>query len=214
MRVEIWTDIVCPFCYIGKENFNAFLAELPEGEELTVINRSYELDPYASRTESKNSVASLAEKYGFSLEEAKARMQGAEDMAKKSGLAMNIFTTRGANTHDAHRLVHLAREKGREEAFLSALFQGHFVDGANLNDQDVLTRLWQEAGLEKKEAASALASGRKKEAVEADQLRAQQLGIRGVPYFLFDGRAEVSGAQPKEVFHRVYETLKKENRDR
>jgi len=76
MRVEIWADIVCPFCYIGKNNFRRFLEELPEGETLEIINRSYELDPYASRTESHNSVASLAEKYGFSLEEAKARMRG------------------------------------------------------------------------------------------------------------------------------------------
>lgn len=209
MRVEIWADIVCPFCYIGKNNFRRFLEELPEGETLEIINRSYELDPYASRTESPNSVASLAEKYGFSLEEAKARMRGVEEMAGKAGLPMNIFATRGANTHDAHRLVHLAKKSGKDEEVLDALFRGHFVEGLNLNDHEVLLALWKEAGLNEKEAREALASETMTEEVQADLLRAQELGIRGVPYFLFDGKAEVSGAQPKEVFHRVYETLTK-----
>ncbi|MFH5836812.1 DsbA family oxidoreductase [Proteiniclasticum sp. C24MP] len=210
MRVEIWTDIVCPFCYIGKNNFNRFLEDLPEGETIEVVNRSYELDPYASRTQSHNTVQSLADKYGFSVEEAKARMRGVEEMAEKAGLPMNIFEARGANTHDAHRLVHLAKEKGKDEEVMNALFRGHFVDGLNINDQDVLLSLWKEAGLEEKEAREALGSDTMKEAVERDLSSAQELGIRGVPYFLFDGKAEVSGAQPKEVFQRVYETLKKE----
>lgn len=208
MKVEIWSDIVCPFCYIGKHNFERFLEEMPDGETIEVVNRSYELDPNASRTESQNSVQSLADKYGFSIEEAKDRMRGVEQMAEKAGLPMNIFDARGANTHDLHRLTHLAKEKGKEEEIMKAFFKGYFVDGLNLNDQEVLLKIWNEAGLSEKEAVETLASDKLKDAVKNDLQRAQELGIRGVPYFLFDGKIEVSGAQPKEVFHRVYESLK------
>ena len=208
MKVEIWSDIVCPFCYIGKHNFERFLEELPDGETIEVVNRSYELDPNTSRTKSENSVQSLADKYGFSIEEAKDRMKGVEMMAENTGLPMNIFETRGANTHDLHRLIHLAKEEGKDEEVMKAFFKGHFVDGLNLNDHEVLLKIWSEEGLSEKEAVETLASDRLKDAVESDLKRAQELGIRGVPYFLFDGKIEVSGAQPKEAFHRVYESLK------
>jgi predicted DsbA family dithiol-disulfide isomerase len=208
LKVEIWSDIVCPFCYIGKHNFDLFLKELPDGETIEVVNRSYELDPNASRTKSQNSVQSLADKYGFSIEEAKDRMRGVEVMAEKAGLPMNIFDTRGANTHDLHRLAHLAKEEGKEEEIMKAFFKGHFVEGLNLNDHEVLLKIWNEAGLSEKEAVDTLASDRLKDEVENDLKIAKELGIRGVPYFLFDGKIEVSGAQPKEAFQRVYETLK------
>lgn len=208
MKVEIWSDIVCPFCYIGKHNFDLFLEELPEGETIEVINRSYELDPNASKTMSQNSIQSLADKYGFSIEEAKDRMRGVEMMAEKTGLPMNIFETRGANTHDLHRLIHLAKEEGKDEEVMKAFFKGHFVDGLNLNDHEVLLKIWNEAGLSEKEASETLASDRLKDAVENDLKLAKELGIRGVPYFLFDGKIEVSGAQPKEAFQRVYESIK------
>ncbi|HSR04878.1 MAG TPA: DsbA family oxidoreductase [Proteiniclasticum sp.] len=208
MKVEIWSDIVCPFCYIGKHNFDLFLQELPEGEAIEVINRSYELDPNASRTESQNSVQSLADKYGFSVEEAKDRMKGVEMMAEKTGLPMNIFETRGANTYDLHRLIHLAKENGKDEEVTKAFFKGHFVDGLNLNDHEVVLKIWNEVGLSEKEAVETLASDRLKDAVKKDLKRAKELGIRGVPFFLFDGKIEVSGAQTKEAFQRVYESLK------
>ena len=211
MKVEIWTDVVCPFCYIGKKVFDDFRRELPEGETMEVINRSYELSPEASRTDSVNTVSSLADKYGFSLEEARARMAGVEEMARRNGLHMNIFEAKGANTHDLHRLIHFAREKGREEELLSAFFRGHFVEGRSLNQREEILGLSEEAGLSIKEAEAVLESSSYQKEVEADKSKAMRLGIRGVPYFLFDGKYEVSGAQPKEVFQRVYETARKES---
>ena len=208
MKVEIWSDIVCPFCYIGKHSFSEFLKELPEGEDIEVINRSYELNPAASRTESENSVKSLADKYGFSLEEAKQRMEGVQIMAEKNGLEMNIFETRGANTHDLHRLVHLARDHGREEEMIEALFKGHFVNGLSLNDRDSVTEAALEAGLEEKEIVKLLDSELHHDSVVEDRNKAEALGIRGVPHFLFDGKYAVSGAQPKEAFLNVYNRAK------
>jgi len=208
LKVEIWSDIVCPFCYIGKHNFERFLEELPDGETIEVVNRSYELDPNASKTMSQNSVQSLADKYGFSIEEARDRMKGVEMMAEKTGLPMNIFETRGANTYDLHRLIHLAKENGKDEEVTKAFFKGHFVDGLNLNDHEVVLKIWNEMGLSEKEAVETLASDRLKDAVKKDLKRAKELGIRGVPFFLFDGKIEVSGAQTKEAFQRVYESLK------
>lgn len=208
LKVEIWSDIVCPFCYIGKHSFGEFLKELPEGEDIEVINRSYELNPAASRTESENSVRSLADKYGFSLEEAKNRMEGVQLMAEKNGLPMNIFETRGANTHDLHRLIHLAKEKGREEEMIEALFKGHFVKGLSMNDRDSVISIALEAGLDAEETVKLLDTDLYKDSVDEDRRRAEELGIRGVPHFLFDGIYAVSGAQPKEAFHSAYSKAK------
>jgi predicted DsbA family dithiol-disulfide isomerase len=209
LKVEIWSDIVCPFCYIGKHNFSQFLKDLPDGEDIEVINRSYELNPSASRTESENSVKSLADKYGFSLEDARQRMEGVQIMAQKHGLDMNIFETRGANTHDLHRLVHLARAKGREEEMMEALFKAHFVKGMSLNDRDSIIQTALEAGLDLKETEELLDTDLYHESVTDDRRKAESLGIRGVPHFLFDGKYAVSGAQPKEAFLDVYNRAKK-----
>lgn len=209
MKVEIWSDIVCPFCYIGKHNFSQFLKDLPDGEDIEVINRSYELNPSASRTESENSVKSLADKYGFSLEDARQRMEGVQIMAQKQGLDMNIFETRGANTHDLHRLVHLARAKGREEEMMEALFKAHFVKGMSLNDRDSIIQTALEAGLDLKETEELLDTDLYHESVTDDRRKAESLGIRGVPHFLFDGKYAVSGAQPKEAFLEMYKRAKK-----
>ena len=208
LKVEIWSDIVCPFCYIGKHNFSEFLKALPEGEEIEVINRSYELNPSASRTLSENSVKSLADKYGFTLEDARQRMEGVQVMAQNHGLEMNIFETRGANTHDLHRLVHLAREKGREEEMMASLFKAHFVNGLSLNERDSVINAALEAGLDDKETEELLDTNRYHDSVIEDRKKAEALGIRGVPHFLFDGKYAVSGAQPKEAFLSVYSRAK------
>ncbi len=209
LKVEIWSDIVCPFCYIGKHNFSQFLKDLPDGEDIEVINRSYELNPSASRTESENSVKSLADKYGFSLEDARQRMEGVQIMAQKQGLDMNIFETRGANTHDLHRLVHLARAEGSEEEMMDALFKAHFVKGMSLNERDSIIQTALEAGLDLKETEELLDTDLYHESVTDDRRKAESLGIRGVPHFLFDGKYAVSGAQPKEAFLDVYNRAKK-----
>lgn len=213
MKVEIWTDIVCPFCYIGKTVFQRFLSELPAGEPIEVINRSYELQPGASKTSSESTVEHLSQKYGISLEEAKGKIAGVNRMAEANGLAMNASDAVSANTYDLHRLVHLARAKGKEEEMLSALFTAHFVHNVNLNERNEQLKVATEAGISVEDAARVLDSKAYSDEVDQDKKKARDLRVSGVPYFLFNEKYYVSGAQPKEVFHQVYRQLKTEEQE-
>ena len=213
MKVEIWTDIVCPFCYIGKHVFNGFLSELPDSEEIEVINRSYELQPGASKTTSESTVEHLSKKYGISIEDAKGKIAGVNRMAEANGLTMNAMDAISANTYDLHRLVHLARAKGKEEEMLSALFTEHFVQNVNLNGRTEQLKVAKEAGLSEEDAVRMLDSKEYSENVDLDKKKARDLKVGGVPYFLFNDKYYVSGAQPKEVFHQVYNQLKKEEQE-
>lgn len=210
MKVEIYADIVCPFCYIGKNIFAKFMEE--SGEEIEVVYRSYELDPNSSRTESMNSVEALAKKYGFSMEEARDRMRSVEDMAKREEIPMNIFSTIGANTHDLHRLVYLAKETGKDGVLLEAFYRAHFVDGIALNDREEVLNITRQAGLPDEEVLTVLSSDRYEEKVEEDRNMAASLGITGVPFFVVDGKYGISGAQPKVVFHQLLDRMKKEKK--
>ena len=210
MKVEIWTDIVCPFCYIGKNVFDRFLAELPDGEEIEVINRSYELQPGASKTTSESTVEHLSKKYGISIEDAKGKINGVNKMAEANGLSMNAIDAISANTYDLHRLVHLARAKGKEEEMLSGLFTAHFVHNVNLNERAEQLKVAKEAGVSEEDALRVLDSKEYSEDVDRDKKKARDLKVGGVPYFLFNDKYFVSGAQPKEVFHQVFNQLKTE----
>ena len=213
MKVEIWTDVVCPFCYIGKNVFQRFLSELPDGEQIEVINRSYELQPGASRTTSESTVEYLSKKYGISIEDAKGKIAGVNQMAKANGLTMNAADAISANTYDLHRLVHLARAKGKEEEMLNKLFTAHFVYSVNLNERDEQLKVAIEAGISEEDAARVLDSTEYSEDVDLDKKKARDLRITGVPYFLFNDKYYVSGAQPKEVFYQVVNQLKTEEQE-
>lgn len=210
MKVEIYADIVCPFCYIGKNIFAKFQEEA--GEEIEVVHRSYELDPNSSRTESMNSLEALAKKYGFTKEEAKNRMSGVEDMAKRENLPMNIFSAVGANTHDLHRLVYLARETGKDSALLEAFYRAHFVDGIALNEREEVLKITAGIGLKEEEVLEVLESERYEEKIAEDRSLASSLGITGVPFFVVDGKYGVSGAQPKAIFHQILESIKSDKK--
>lgn len=210
MKVEIYADIVCPFCYIGKNIFAKFQEEA--GEEIEVVHRSYELDPNSSRTESMNSLEALAKKYGFTKEEAKNRMSGVEDMAKRENLPMNIFSAVGANTHDLHRLVYLARETGKDSALLEAFYRAHFVDGIALNEREEVLKITVGIGLKEEEVLEVLESDRYEEKIAEDRSLASSLGITGVPFFVVDGKYGVSGAQPKAIFHQILESIKSDKK--
>lgn len=213
MKVEIWTDIVCPFCYIGKDIFNRFLSELPDGEQIEVINRSYELQPGASKTSSESTVLYLSQKYGISIDEAKGKMAGVHQMAEANGLTMNAVDAISANTYDLHRLIHLARAKGKEEEMISGLFTAHFAHNVNLNERIEQLKVAKEAGISEEDAVRVLDSKEYSEDVDLDKKKARDLSVSGVPYFLFNDKYYVSGAQPKEVFHQVYNQLKTEEKE-
>lgn len=204
MRVEIWSDVVCPWCYIGKRRFETALARFPQGEDVEVRWRSFQLDPRAPRRSHESTVDLLRRKYGLSPEDAARREEEVEELAAAEGLVIRPDRV-PANTFDAHRLLHLAAERGRQDALQERLFAAYFAEGEVVSDRDTLLRLAQEAGLEEKAARLVLEGDAYAEAVEADATEARTLGARGVPFFVLGRRYAVSGAQPAELFLRALE---------
>ena len=203
MKIEIWSDILCPFCYIGKRRLEKALATFPHAGAVEVQWRSFELDPTADPAPGENQYARLARKYGQT--EAWARQTSANmvQMAAEEGLAFDFDQLVPANSLNAHRLVHLAARHGRQDAAKERLFKAYLEEGLNINDDAVLTRLGAELELSAAEVTELLASNEFEQQVRQDEYEAQQIGVRGVPYFVFDDKYAVSGAQPAELFKEV-----------
>jgi predicted DsbA family dithiol-disulfide isomerase len=195
MRIEIWSDVVCPFCYIGHARLRTALATFAHREDVEVIYRSFELDPGQATTEPL--AVALGERYGARA----ARMEEqVAAVARGERLAYRTDRLTGP-TVDAHRLLHLARERGRQDELLQALFKANFAEARNIFTVDVLLELAVRAGLDKAEARRVLSDPvAYLDAVRADEKEASRLGVSGVPFFLFDGRYAVSGAQSVEAF--------------
>jgi len=199
VHVEIWSDIACPWCYVGKRRFEAALAEFEHRDEVRVTWRSFELDPGAPAARERSGAEHLAEKYGMSVDEARARQQQLRDMAAGDGLDMRFDLTRGANTFDAHRLLQLAAVHGVQDAMKERLMRAHHTDGELVSDHDTLVRLATEVGVPEAEAREMLASDRFAAEVSDDEETAAAIGIHAVPTFVVDRRIAVSGAQPPAV---------------
>jgi predicted DsbA family dithiol-disulfide isomerase len=199
LTVEIWSDIVCPWCYIGKRRFEAALERFAHRDEVSVLWRSFELDPNAPVNPAGTSAERLAEKYGMTLEGAHAAQQNVTDLAAEEGLEYRLDIARGGNTFSAHRLIHEAAVHGRQAAAMERLMAAYFTEGEPVSDPETLARLLAEVGLDLDEARAVVFSDRHGDAVREDELLAAQLGIQGVPFFVLDRRYAVSGAQPAEV---------------
>ena len=199
LTVEIWSDVVCPWCYIGKRRFEAALESFEHADEVTVMWRSFELDQEAPATPEGTAAERLAAKYGMSAERAEALHGEMTERAAGEGLEFRFDLARGGNTFDAHRLIHLAATYGHQAAAQERLMRAYFTDGEAIADPETLTRLMVEVGVDADEARDVLESGRFGDDVREDELLASQLGIQGVPFFVFDRRLGVSGAQPPEV---------------
>jgi predicted DsbA family dithiol-disulfide isomerase len=203
LRVDIWSDIACPWCFVGKRRLEAALSRLPPGErdQVEVVWRAFELDPSAprERDRSESYAERLSKKYGSPLAQARARIESMTQTAKADGLDFDFERIRPGNTFDAHRLVHLGEQVGLQDAVKERFLLGYMSQGEAIGDPAVLQRLATEAGLPADEVRAVLASDRFKEEVRADESEARELGINGVPFFVFDQRLAVSGAQPAEV---------------
>ncbi len=197
--IEIWSDVVCPWCYIGKRRFESALERFDHRDDVTVTWRSFELDPTAERDPQGTAAERLASKYGMSVEEAAARQAQVAELAAAEGLEYHMERTRGGNTFDAHRLIQLASERGVQDAAKERLMRGYFTEGERIDDPDALVRLVAEAGVDAGEARAVLASDRYADAVREDEELARRMGINGVPYFVLGRRYGVSGAQPAEL---------------
>jgi predicted DsbA family dithiol-disulfide isomerase len=199
VQVEIWSDVVCPWCAIGKRRFEAALAGFEHADDVEVVWRSFELDPTAPAEVAGSATDRLAEKYGVPVEQAEAMQARVVEQAAGEGLDFRFERSRPGNTVDAHRLLHLAKDRGVQGAVKERLLLAYFTDGERIGDRATLARLGAEAGLDEAEAAEVLASDRYLAEVRADQAEARELGIQGVPFFVLDRRYGVSGAQPVEV---------------
>lgn len=198
MKIEIWSDVVCPWCYIGKRRMERALED--SAEDVEVVWRSFELDPSAPTEPIDRLDEALAVKYGTTLEEARGMMDRMTQVAADEGLDLRFDLARRGNTFDAHRLLHFAAARDLQPAMKERLFQAYMTEGRAISDREDLARLAGEVGLDTDEVHAMLASDELAAEVRRDQALARTLGIQGVPFFVFDGRLAVSGAQPPEVF--------------
>jgi predicted DsbA family dithiol-disulfide isomerase len=197
--VEIWSDIACPWCYIGKRRFEAALEEFEHRDDVRVTWRSFELDPEAPPERVGDRAERLAQKYGMTVEQARAAEQQLTGVAAGEGLGFRFDIARSGTTFDAHRVVHLAETHGLQDAIKERLLRAYFTEGELMSDHDTLVRLAVEAGIDEQEVRELLDSDLYAEEVRDDEQSATQLGISAVPTFVVDRRLGVSGAQPPDA---------------
>jgi predicted DsbA family dithiol-disulfide isomerase len=205
MQVEIWSDVVCPWCYLGKRRFEQALAEFEHRDDVQVVYRSFELDPDAPAGATTPTVELLADKYGMSPAQASQAQREMEERAAGDGLTFRLGDLRRGNTRDAHRVIQLAKDRGLQEAVVERLHKAYFTDQDSVFDHDALTRLAVEAGLDGDEVASVLSGNAYSEHVDTDEAMARALGATGVPLFVIDRKYGVSGAQPADTISGVLE---------
>lgn len=200
MRVDIWSDLVCPWCYVGKRRFENALARFDNRDDVQVVHRSFQLNPAAPRDRTSSRREMLMQKYRRSpaqVEEMDARMT---QVAAAEGLDFHLEGTATGNTFDAHQLVHLGRDRGLQDAVVERFYRAYFTEQRSLFAPEPLVDLATETGLDREEAAATLRNNRYAEAVAVDIGTARRLGATGVPFYVIDERYGVSGAQAPEVF--------------
>lgn len=205
MQVEIWSDVVCPYCYVGKRRFEAALAAFAHRDAVDVTWRSFELDAGAPRTTSGNLVDRLAEKYRITHEQAAEMNANVVAMAAAEGLEFRLEDARPGNTLDAHRLIHHAATHGRQGAAKERVLRAYFSEGRPIGEHDALAEVAVDLGLDADETREMLESDAYVDAVRRDELEGARYGIRGVPFFVVDQAFGVSGAQPTPVFTKLLE---------
>ncbi|MFF2450375.1 DsbA family oxidoreductase [Neobacillus sp. NPDC058068] len=201
MKIEVWSDYVCPFCYIGKRRLEEALSQFPDKDQVEVEFKSFELDPNSPKNSGENIHEVLAKKYRMSLEQAKQANQGVGTQAATVGLTFNFDEMKPTNTFDAHRLAKFAITLGKEAVVSEKLLHAYFTDGKDLGDLETLADIAEDAGLNRQDVVTLLHDKNAFAAdVRQDESLAQQYGVRGVPYFVLNQKYAISGAQPTETF--------------
>jgi predicted DsbA family dithiol-disulfide isomerase len=215
MKVEIWSDVMCPFCYIGKRRFENALKQLSFKDEIEIEWKAFQLDPSIKNEPGKNIHQYLAERKGFSVQKAKELNDQVTGMAAAEGLQYNFDKAVVANSFNAHRFAHLAKAQGNGEAAEESLFRAYFTEGKDISDSDTLVQLGMDIGLDGAAVKQVLESDAYTKEVQKDIAEAEALAIRGVPFFVIDRKYAVSGAQATETFVQAlgqsYNEWKKEN---
>jgi predicted DsbA family dithiol-disulfide isomerase len=200
MQVEIWSDIVCPWCYIGRRRLEKALVEFEHGEQVGIVWRSFQLDPTALRQYGGSVDDMLVDMKGISRQQAEGMHAQLTALAAQDGLDYRFDLVRPGNSLDAHRVIHLAASHHLQNEMKERLQKAYFTDGLSVSDPDTLVKLAAEVGLDAEETTKMLATDAYTADVRADEQEAQELGIRGVPFFVIDQKYAVSGAQPVTVF--------------
>lgn len=202
MRVDIWSDVICPWCYVGKARFEKALNAFTHRDEVEVVYHSFELDPSSPRGVSESNLSMLSKKFGKSRAEALAMDDHVGSLARAEGLGFDSGRPVG-NTFDVHRVLQLGRDRGVQQELLSAVNEAYFAQARDVFDRAVLTEVAAGAGLDAAEVGKVFDSGDYTDDVRQDELQARQIGINGVPFFVFDMALGASGAQPTELFTRA-----------
>ena len=200
MKVEIWSDVMCPFCYIGKRKFEMALEQFNQKDKIEIIWKRFQLNPAMKTDAAKNINQYLAEIKGWSLEKAKEMNDYVSGIAQQVGLTYNLEKAIVANSFNAHRFSHLAKKHGLQNQAEETLFDAYFKNGKNTDDDETLIELGTSLGIDSTEIENTLSSNEFAEDVQKDIYEAQQIGVRGVPFFLFNNMYAISGAQEPATF--------------
>lgn len=206
MQVEIWSDVMCPFCYIGKRKFEAALSQFSDNEQIEIIWKSFQLDPDQETVSDKPIQQYLAERKGMTIQQAQQMTDHVTGIAEQVGLTFHFDKAVTANSFDAHRFSHLAKQHGRQNEAEEQLFAAYFTEGKNTADRDTLAQLGEKIGLDPQQVKDVLQSDQYAVDVQTDIAEARQFGVQGVPFFVFNRKYAVSGAQESQVFRQTLET--------
>lgn len=210
IKIEVWSDFVCPFCYIGKRRLETALDKFEYKDEVELVFKSYELDPLAKKKYDENINQIIAKKYGITVEQAKKSNEQIVAQAKELGLNYNFEDLIPTNTFDAHRLAHYAKSEGKMNELTERILKAYFVDSLNISEHNVLAGLAGEAGIDTQKALEVLKSDSYTSEVRKDEEDASRLKISGVPYFVINSKYSINGAQREELFLEVLEKVKNE----
>ncbi|BAV09773.1 Predicted dithiol-disulfide isomerase, DsbA family [Filimonas lacunae] len=205
MKVEIWSDVACPFCYIGKRRFEEALEQFPHKDQLQVEWRSFQLNPDLKDGVYKNLEEYLSKTKGWPVEQVRQIQERVTSMAADAGLHFNMENTVLANTYRAHCLIQMAKAAGKGDEMEEILFRAYFIDGKNVSEKATLTELGVEAGLDRAAVSEMLEKYTYASQVQLDVMEAKALGVNGVPFFVMNRRYAVSGAQESEAFLQILE---------
>lgn len=205
MRIDMWSDYRCPWCYVGKRRLEEALSR--SGVDAEVVYHAYELNPNTHGVIDGNYADLIVRKYNLTPEAARERLDYVARMASEVGLDYNFEIARPASTFDAHRLTAWAQTLGKADALVERLLHAYFTEGANLSDTQTLVGLAAEVGLDAPAARAVLESGEYADNVRTDEDTAARMGVTGVPFFVVDGREALEGAQPAEAFEQVFSRL-------
>lgn len=206
MRIQVWTDFVCPFCYIGNEKLKRAIQAFEHHDQIEVEFKSYQLDPHARYEEGKTMAESLSETKGMPQEQLKQMTEHLTTAAEEVNLTFRFDIAKNANTFDAHRLYQYAKSIGKGSSYTERVKKAYFTEGEVISDYNTLVKLAEEVGISKEDSLSVLQSTAYSDDVKGDIEQARQIGIQGVPFFIFNNRYAISGSQPQELFAKTLET--------